>query len=55
MIRTEREKDPGATFDGGYHLYAKEKHRERVKKTPDRVQYAIEQFKKNNIKYKGGN
>ena len=51
MTRTEREKDPGATFDGGYHLFAQEKHKERVAKNPDRVQYAIDQFKANNIEY----
>lgn len=26
MTRAEREADPGESFDGGYHLYAKEKH-----------------------------
>lgn len=26
MTRTDRESDPGESFDGGYHLYAKEKH-----------------------------
>ena len=28
MTRTDRESDPGESFDGGYHLYAKEKHKE---------------------------
>lgn len=32
MTRTDRESDPGESFDGGYHLYAKEKHKERVAK-----------------------
>lgn len=32
MTRAEREADPGESFDGGYHLYAKEKHKERVAK-----------------------
>ena len=51
MTRKERETNPEESFDGGYHLYAKEKHIERVGKNPDRVQYAIEQFKMNNIEY----
>jgi hypothetical protein len=25
----DNEDDPGESFDGGYHLYAKEKHQER--------------------------
>lgn len=29
----------------------KKRHDERVAKTPDRVNYAIEQFEKNNIRY----
>lgn len=29
----------------------KEIHTERVKKTPSRIEYAIEQFKKNDIEY----
>ena len=51
MNKTERENNPIETFDGGYHLYAKEKHEERVSKNPNRVDYAIEQFKKNDIEY----
>ena len=43
--------DPMDTFDMGYHLYAKEKHKERVAKNPDRIRYAIEQFEKHNIEY----
>ena len=39
------------SFDCGYHKYAKEKHKERVAKNGDRIQFAIEQFKKNNIEY----
>lgn len=30
---------------------AKQRHDERVKKTPDRVEYAIQQFEKSNIEY----
>lgn len=52
MNRQEREKDPLESFDGGYHLHAKEKHDERVAKNSDRIQYAIEQFEKNNIEYR---
>ena len=29
----------------------KKRHKERVEKTPDRVEYAIKQFKKNEIRY----
>lgn len=52
MNRREREEHPEESFDGGYHLYAEEKHLERVAKNADRVQYAIEQFEKNNIEYR---
>lgn len=41
--------DPADTFDGGYHIYAKEKHKERVAKNSERIEYAIEQFEKHNI------
>lgn len=51
MNRTEREANPSESFDGGYHLYAKEMHEERVSKNVERIDYAIEQFKKNNIEY----
>lgn len=51
MNRKEREQDPSESFDGGYHLYAKEKHRERVAKNPDRIKYAIEQFEAHGIEY----
>ena len=43
--------DPAMTFDGGYHLYAKEKHKERVSKNPERTAYAEEQLKSNGIEY----
>lgn len=49
--RKEREDTPEESFDGGYHLYSQEKHRERVAKNADRVAYAIEMFKVNNIEY----
>ena len=38
-------------FDGGYHEYAKEKHKERVSKNGERVQFAIKQFENNDIEY----
>ena len=38
-------------FDFGYSEFAKEQHKERVAKNGDRVQYAKEQFEKNNIEY----
>ena len=37
MNRREREEHPEESFDGGYHLYAEEKHRERVAKNSDRI------------------
>ena len=51
MNRLEREADPEDTFDGGYHLYAQEKHKERVAKNGDRIAYAIEQLKTHEIEY----
>lgn len=51
MDRNYREQHPEETFDGGYHLYAQEKHKERVAKNPDRIKYAIEQFEKHGIEY----
>ena len=51
MTRKEREACPEESFDGGYHLYAEEKHQERVSKNPDRVEYAIKQFELHNIEY----
>lgn len=42
MNRAEREAHPEESFDGGYHLYAKERHKERVSKNSDRIQYAME-------------
>ena len=38
-------------FDGGYHEYAKEQRDKRVADTPRRLQFAIEQLKKNEIEY----
>lgn len=49
MTREEREVNPGESFDGGYHLFAKEQHRKRVAKNPDRIAYAIQQFQKHGI------
>ena len=37
-------------FEGIAQL-AKENHKNRVAKNPDRIQYAIEQFEKNGIEY----
>ena len=51
MTRKEREANPEESFDGGYHLYAEQKHKERVAKNPDRIEYAIKQFKKHDIEY----
>lgn len=49
MNRREREEHPEESFDGGYHLYAEEKHRERVAKNSDRIAFAIKQFEKHDI------
>lgn len=49
--RKEREAHPEESFDGGYHLYAEQKHRERVAKNPDRIAYAIQQFESHGIEY----
>lgn len=51
MTRQEREAAPGSSFDGGYHLYAKEQHQERVAKNADRIAYAIQQFQNHGIEY----
>lgn len=51
MNKAYREASPEETFDGGYHLYAAEKHKERVAKTPDRIAYAIKQFEAHDIEY----
>lgn len=51
MNRKEREEHPEESFDGGYHLYAKKLHKERVAKTPERIEYAIQQFEAHGIKY----
>lgn len=51
MTRKEREAKPEESFDGGYHLYAEEEHRERVAKNSDRVEYAIKQFELHGIEY----
>lgn len=40
MNRKEREEHPEESFDGVYHLYAREKYKERVAKTPSRLEYA---------------
>ena len=51
MNRREREEHPEESFDGGYHLYAEEKHRARVAKNSDRIAFAIKQFEKHDIEY----
>ena len=51
MTRTEREANPEESFDGGYHVYAEQKHKERVAKNHIRIEYAIEQFEQHNIEY----
>ena len=51
MNKKEIEENPGESFDGGYHLHAKEKHQVRVAKNGDRIEYAIKQFEMNNIEY----
>lgn len=51
MNRKDREENPAESFDGGYHLYAEEKHKDRVAKNPTRIEYAIKQFEDHNIEY----
>lgn len=46
-----REEHPDETFDGGYHLYAKEMHKKRVEKNSERIDFAIRQFELHNIEY----
>lgn len=38
-------------FDCGYHYYAKQKHKERVNDNLNRINFAIEQFRKNGVEY----
>lgn len=51
MTRKEREEHPEESFDGGYHLWAEQMHKERVAKNPERIAYAIKQFEKHVIVY----
>lgn len=51
MNQKEREENPSESFDGGYHLYVKEQHKKRVAKNSNRIQFAIEQFKKHDIEF----
>ena len=51
MDKKYREEHPEESFDGGYHLQAKQKHDKRVAKNPDRVAFAIQQFEAHNIEY----
>lgn len=51
MNRQERERCPEESFDCGYHLFAKERHKERVSKNSERIQFAINQFEKHEIEY----
>lgn len=51
MNRREREANPEDTFDGGYHLYAEELHRQRVAQNPARIQNAIHRFEAAGIRF----
>lgn len=51
MTKQERVLHPDDSFDGGYHLYAEEKHRQRVAKNPERIAYAKRQLEQHNIEY----
>ncbi len=44
--------DKGDSFDCGYHSWAKEKHKERVAKNPDRLKYAEQVLSNNLIPFK---
>ena len=46
-----KEKDSELSFDCGYSEYAKEQHKKRVSKNPERIAYAIKQFKIHGIEY----
>ena len=50
-MKVKKEVDPMDTFDMGYHEFAKEQHKQRVAKNPNRIQFAIEQFKKHDIEF----
>lgn len=52
MNRREREANPEETFDGGYHLYAQELHRQRVAQNPDRIAYAEQKLMGAGIPYR---
>lgn len=51
MTRKEREEHPEESFDGGYHLYAKELHKQRVAQNPARIENAIRRFDAAGIRY----
>ena len=51
MNRREREENPEDSFDGGYHLYAQELHRQRVTQNPARIEYAIQRFEAAGIRH----
>lgn len=38
-------------FDNGYSEYAKQRHKERVAQTPERIRYAIQIFEQYGIRY----
>lgn len=50
-MSAKTEKDPINSFDGGYHLWAKEQYKKRVVKNPARIAYAIAQFERYSIEY----
>lgn len=52
MTRKEREANPEESFDGGYHLYAQELHRQRVARNPERIHRAELIFMGHGIKYR---
>lgn len=51
MDRKYREEHPEESFDGGYHMYAKEKRKERVAKNPERIEFAIVQLERHDIDF----
>lgn len=51
MTRKEREEHPEESFDGGYHLYAQELHKQRVAQNPARIENAIRRFEDAGIRY----
>lgn len=51
MNDKERRENPEDSFDCGYHLYAQEKHKERVAQNPSRLEYAVNLLREHGIEF----